>query len=135
MAITAMGAAAKKRAGQGEKTDPLDDAAAMCRVLAAFFEAGWSGGSDKAKAVAAFRRMARNLNMYAAAHGLSALRADCLFEASRKQDALEITICRECGCSHYDPCKGGCSWVSEELCSACVEISQGIASKKARAAK
>jgi hypothetical protein len=29
-------------------------------------------------------------------------------------------ICRTCGCSHYDPCLGGCSWAEPDLCSACV---------------
>lgn len=30
-------------------------------------------------------------------------------------------ICRVCGCSDYDPCEGGCSWVEEDLCSVCLE--------------
>lgn len=28
-------------------------------------------------------------------------------------------ICKVCGCSEEDPCEGGCSWVEEDLCSAC----------------
>jgi hypothetical protein len=28
--------------------------------------------------------------------------------------------CVMCGCSDEAPCAGGCFWVSEELCSACV---------------
>lgn len=27
--------------------------------------------------------------------------------------------CRVCGCSDEQPCAGGCTWVSEDLCSAC----------------
>jgi hypothetical protein len=29
-------------------------------------------------------------------------------------------ICRECGCSQDDGCRGGCAWVESDLCSACV---------------
>ena len=29
--------------------------------------------------------------------------------------------CRVCGCSHYNPCEGGCWWVEQDLCSACEE--------------
>lgn len=28
-------------------------------------------------------------------------------------------VCRECGCTEEDACPGGCSWVAEDLCSAC----------------
>jgi hypothetical protein len=28
-------------------------------------------------------------------------------------------ICRECGCSEYDACEGGCSWAKPGLCSRC----------------
>jgi hypothetical protein len=27
--------------------------------------------------------------------------------------------CRVCGCTHLDACRGGCSWVEEDLCSRC----------------
>jgi len=33
--------------------------------------------------------------------------------------------CRRCGCTEFDPCftvDGACSWVEENLCSACVTI-------------
>lgn len=34
--------------------------------------------------------------------------------------------CRECGCSHYDPCIheefGACWWIEIDLCSHCVEV-------------
>jgi hypothetical protein len=29
--------------------------------------------------------------------------------------------CRVCGCTDLDACKGGCSWVEEDLCSVCEE--------------
>ncbi len=32
----------------------------------------------------------------------------------------DVAICRVCGCSNEDPCEGGCYWVEEDLCSACV---------------
>lgn len=35
-----------------------------------------------------------------------------LGEATRK--------CRTCGCSQYRACAGGCWWVEEDLCSACI---------------
>jgi len=28
-------------------------------------------------------------------------------------------VCRKCGCTEYDACEGGCSWVEPDLCSAC----------------
>lgn len=28
-------------------------------------------------------------------------------------------VCRVCGCTQYNACAGGCSWVEEDLCSAC----------------
>lgn len=31
--------------------------------------------------------------------------------------------CRECGCTDYKPCRKGCKWVEQDLCSACVEKS------------
>jgi len=33
-------------------------------------------------------------------------------------------VCRVCGCSDLEPCLGGCSWVQEDLCSACAN--QGV---------
>ena len=32
----------------------------------------------------------------------------------------DVPVCRVCGCSNEDPCEGGCQWVEEDLCSACV---------------
>jgi hypothetical protein len=29
--------------------------------------------------------------------------------------------CRECGCTDERACEGGCSWVEEDLCSACAD--------------
>ena len=31
-------------------------------------------------------------------------------------------VCRLCGCSEADACEGGCSWVEEDLCSACQQL-------------
>jgi len=33
--------------------------------------------------------------------------------------AIERT-CRICGCTQCTPCPGGCAWVEEDLCSACL---------------
>lgn len=29
-------------------------------------------------------------------------------------------VCRVCGCSQFRACPGGCYWVEDDLCSACV---------------
>lgn len=29
-------------------------------------------------------------------------------------------VCRGCGCTDAHACEGGCIWVTEDLCSACV---------------
>lgn len=34
--------------------------------------------------------------------------------------------CRVCGCTDDHACPGGCSWVEEDLCSACVERSNSV---------
>jgi len=28
-------------------------------------------------------------------------------------------VCRKCGCTEYDACQDGCTWVEPDLCSAC----------------
>ena len=33
---------------------------------------------------------------------------------------LGLPVCRECGCTDITACDGGCYWVEEDLCSACV---------------
>lgn len=33
---------------------------------------------------------------------------------------LGIAVCRECGCTDISACEDGCSWVAEDVCSACV---------------
>lgn len=46
--------------------------------------------------------------------------------------------CRECGCSEFNPCAGGCAWLEPDLCStkACVESdSRKQAAKKRKAKK
>lgn len=30
-----------------------------------------------------------------------------------------LKVCRVCGCSEYNACEGGCSWIDKNLCSAC----------------
>lgn len=35
--------------------------------------------------------------------------------------------CRVCGCTDDWACEGGCSWVEEDLCSACVNKEEGRA--------
>lgn len=42
---------------------------------------------------------------------------DLIEEVSRIDDPR----CRLCGCTDYEACPGGCSWVEDDLCSACVE--------------
>jgi hypothetical protein len=43
----------------------------------------------------------------------------------RHQAGLDTTLgsavraCRKCGCTDYRACPGGCSWVEDDLCSAC----------------
>ena len=38
--------------------------------------------------------------------------------------------CRVCGCSTMDPCwdetAGGCSWVEDDLCSACTDLASAL---------
>lgn len=34
---------------------------------------------------------------------------------------MEDRVCRVCGCTEDNACEGGCSWVEEDLCSACVD--------------
>lgn len=42
-----------------------------------------------------------------------------------------IPTCRKCGCTEAAACKGGCSWVEKDLCSACAPKAQTSAKKKA----
>jgi ParB/RepB/Spo0J family partition protein len=43
--------------------------------------------------------------------------AEDLDEDLQDQD---VHACRECGCTEDTPCEGGCWWVEDDLCSACV---------------
>ncbi len=38
----------------------------------------------------------------------------------RLAEAIDVDHCRVCGCTDDHACEGGCSWVEEDLCSACV---------------
>jgi hypothetical protein len=33
-----------------------------------------------------------------------------------------VRTCRQCGCTTGAACEGGCSWVEEDLCSACIGV-------------
>lgn len=35
--------------------------------------------------------------------------------------------CRMCGCTHFDPCPGGCDWAERGLCSVCAAMRASIA--------
>lgn len=37
-------------------------------------------------------------------------------------------VCRECGCTNFSTCDGGCWWVDDDLCSSCavaVDVATG----------
>lgn len=36
-----------------------------------------------------------------------------------KKDETKEKKCRECGCTDLNSCPGGCSWITDDLCSAC----------------
>ena len=40
-------------------------------------------------------------------------------EYAMQKDAPWNAVCRICGCSWFNPCPGGCSWVEPNLCSTC----------------
>jgi hypothetical protein len=39
-------------------------------------------------------------------------------------DMESIRTCRVCGCTDDQACEGGCTWVEDDLCSACVDTAQ-----------
>lgn len=43
-----------------------------------------------------------------------------LYEDGPDLAPLGIRACRQCGCTDDHACEGGCSWVEDDLCSACV---------------
>lgn len=45
--------------------------------------------------------------------------------AAERIPALIGQVCRECGCSHEDPCEGGCAWTEVDLCTACSSAAGG----------
>ncbi len=51
------------------------------------------------------------------------------------EPAGEPGVCRVCGCTDSTPCPGGCGWVEDDLCSACVDTSQTKRAKRAPAKK
>lgn len=42
--------------------------------------------------------------------------------------------CRWCGCSHYEPCAGGCGWANARhtLCTACVDLDRDVRTVRGR---
>lgn len=46
--------------------------------------------------------------------------ATCMMKTLIKRAENEH-VCRVCGCTQGDACPGGCSWVEEDLCSACAQ--------------
>lgn len=42
--------------------------------------------------------------------------------------------CRWCGCTHEDPCEGGCGWANRDqtLCTACVNLDRQVRSARGR---
>jgi len=52
-------------------------------------------------------------------------RPPCCFECDdlegcdQRCQLYGIRTCRECGCTDEYGCDGGCSWVEDDLCSAC----------------
>lgn len=47
-----------------------------------------------------------------------------LTELQSRQEQQEQQVCRVCGCTQFAACPGGCFWVEDDLCSACVGILQ-----------
>ena len=72
----------------------------------------------------------------AAVHVLLALAAPAPGESPLDEQLLGAVhrpafprgVCRACGCSHHDPCAGGCGWAdaAETVCTACVATGQAV---------
>lgn len=45
----------------------------------------------------------------------------CSCEMVERDDEDDQQTCRVCGCTTDHACEGGCYWVEDDLCSACVE--------------
>ena len=50
----------------------------------------------------------------------------CILDWLKKEEKQDeedggVQKCRVCGCTWYHACPGGCYWVEEDLCSACVD--------------
>lgn len=72
-----------------------------------------SGNGDILAAI-----LARRLRMTMADHEFAYL-VGVVATVAAGQANFERT-CRACGCTEWDACEGGCSWVARDLCSACV---------------
>ncbi len=47
-------------------------------------------------------------------------------EEDDDEDLFDVRTCRICGCTDDFGCPGGCYWVEDDLCSACVDKAYGI---------
>lgn len=52
---------------------------------------------------------------------------ECAKEAGVEFPVVDLSagterVCRVCGCTEFNACPGGCSWVEIDLCSACVKV-------------
>ena len=56
------------------------------------------------------------------------------FESHKKsgERKSDEPACRVCGCTEDNACEGGCTWVEEDLCSACVGKEKGRQTQTAR---
>ena len=48
------------------------------------------------------------------------------FDCTPMYDEDDEPRCRVCGCTQNNACPGGCYWVEEDLCSACVEKAENL---------
>lgn len=53
-------------------------------------------------------------------------------DLERAAGAEPARRCRRCGCTDANGCEEGCSWVAEDLCSACTPIAPAAAADPAR---
>jgi hypothetical protein len=50
---------------------------------------------------------------------------DIFGDELEEEAGVEERHCRVCGCTEDNACEGGCSWVEDDLCSACAEKEGG----------
>lgn len=86
----------------------------------AHLEAGWAIGAGKPTAILLAKGMEPEL-MYAMTPHICVDIPE-LLEAVEEIKKV-FRRCRVCGCTDDRACPGGCHWVEDDLCSACVEVS------------